>query len=139
ARHVSVALCRAAAALAPASAQQPAIAVENARRFEEQAELLKTVRKRRDRLEAVLDVNREVSTIQPLASLLARVADTCGRLLSTDSVGIRLIEGDELVLACALGGAKEVMATPRLKLGESLSGVAAVSGQTVLLKNAVTD
>src|SRR5439155_13198418 len=109
------------------------------RLFAEQAELLRSVDHRRARLEAVLEVNREVSTIQPLDSLLTRVADTCGRLLSTDSVGIRLIEGDELVLACALGGAKEVMATPRLKLGESLSGLAAMSGETVLLRDPAND
>jgi signal transduction histidine kinase/CheY-like chemotaxis protein len=126
-------------AVAQAFADQAAIAIENARLFAEQAELLRSVDHRRARLEAVLEVNREVSTIQPLHSLLRRVAETCGRLLDTDSVGIRLIEGDELVIACALGGAKEVMATPRLKFGESLSGLAAVSGQTVLLKNPLTD
>ena len=138
-RHFGEAFERDDVSVAQAFADQAAIAFENARLFEQQAELLRSVDHRRARLEAVLQVNREVSTIQPLDSLLTRVAETCGRLLNTDSVGIRLIEGEELVIACALGGAKEVMTTPRLKLGESLSGLAAVSGQTVLLTDPVND
>ena len=88
--------------LAQAFGHQAAIALENARLFEEQAELLHAVRGRRARLEALLNIGREVSTIQPVASLLERIARTCGDLLSTDSVGIRLLDGDELVVAARL-------------------------------------
>jgi two-component system, cell cycle sensor histidine kinase and response regulator CckA len=125
--------------LAQAFGDQAAIALENARIFEEQAELLQSARRRRARLEALLDVGHEVSRIQPVGSLLERIARTCGDLLHTDSVGIRLMDGDELAVAYASGGAKDVMATRRLKIGESLSGLVAVTGQPLLLTDVARD
>jgi signal transduction histidine kinase len=126
-------------ALAQAFGDQAAVALQNAGLFEEQLALLDHARARRARLEALLDVGREVSRIQPPASLLERIATTCGRLLQTDSVGIRLVEGDELVVAYASGGAREVMATPRLRIGESLSGLVAASGETLVLSDPAAD
>jgi signal transduction histidine kinase/ActR/RegA family two-component response regulator len=125
--------------LAQAFGDQAAIALENARIFEEQAELLQSVRRRRARLEALLDVGHEVSRIQPVELLLERIARTCGDLLHTDSVGIRLMEGDELAVVYASGGAKDVMATQRLKVGESLSGLVVATGQQLLLTDAAND
>jgi signal transduction histidine kinase/ActR/RegA family two-component response regulator len=125
--------------LAQAFGDQAAVALQNAGLFEEQAALLDNARARRARLQALLDVGREVSRLQPPTSLLERIATTCGRLLQTDSVGIRLVEGDELVVAFASGGAREVMSTPRLKIGESLSGLVAASGQTLVLGDAAAD
>jgi signal transduction histidine kinase/CheY-like chemotaxis protein len=126
-------------ALAQAFGDQAAVALQNAGLFEEQLLLLDHARARRARLEALLDVGREVSRIQPPASLLERIAITCGRLLQTDSVGIRLVEGDDLVVAYASGGARDVMSTPRLKIGESLSGLVAASGQTLVLSDPAAD
>jgi two-component system cell cycle sensor histidine kinase/response regulator CckA len=125
--------------LAQAFGDQAAIALENARIFEEQAELLQSVRRRRARLEALLDVSHEVSRIQPVESLLERIAQTCGDLLHTDSVGIRLMDGDELAVAYTSGGAKDVMATQRLKVGESLSGLVAATGQPLLVTDTAND
>jgi signal transduction histidine kinase/CheY-like chemotaxis protein len=126
-------------ALAQAFGDQAAVALQNAGLFEEQVSLLDNARARRARLQALLDVGREVSRIQPPASLLERIATTCGRLLQTDSVGIRLVEGDDLVVAYASGGAREVMSRPRLKIGESLSGLVAASGQTLVLSDPAAD
>jgi signal transduction histidine kinase len=126
-------------ALAQAFGDQAAVALQNAGLFEEQLLLLENARARRARLQALLDVGREVSRIQPPTSLLERIATTCGRLLQTDSVGIRLVEGDDLVVAFASGGAREVMSKPRLKIGESLSGLVAASGQTLVLSDPAAD
>jgi signal transduction histidine kinase len=126
-------------ALAQAFGDQAAVALQNAGLFEEQLSLLDNARVRRARLQALLDVGREVSRIQPPAALLERIATTCGRLLQTDSVGIRLLEGDDLVVAYASGGAREVMAQPRLKIGESLSGLVAASGETLVLTDPAAD
>jgi signal transduction histidine kinase len=125
--------------LVQAFGDQAAVALQNAGLFEEQLSLLDHARVRRTRLQALLDLGREVSGIQPPASLLERIVTTCGRLLQTDSVGIRLVEGDELVVASALGGAHEVMAKPRLKIGESLSGMVAATGETLVLSDPVAD
>jgi signal transduction histidine kinase/ActR/RegA family two-component response regulator len=116
-----------------------AIALENARLFAEQAELLNAGRHRRARLEALVEVSREVSTIQPLPALLERIARTCGDLLGTDSVGIRLMDGGELAVAHASGGARDVMATQRLKVGESLSGIVAATGEPQLVNDLASD
>jgi signal transduction histidine kinase/CheY-like chemotaxis protein len=118
---------------------QAAIAIENARLFEEQTRLLQAARHRRARLEALVQVSREVATIQPLESLFERIARTCGELFSTDSVGIRLLDGDELVVAYASGTARDVMATERLKIGESLSGLVAATGQPLMVTDPATD
>jgi signal transduction histidine kinase/CheY-like chemotaxis protein len=126
-------------ALAQAFGDQAAVALQNAGLFEEQLSLLDHARARRARLEALLDVGREVSRIQAPATLLERIAATCGRLLETDSVGIRLVDGDDLVVAYASGGARDVMVRPRLRIGESLSGLVAASGQTLVLADAAAD
>src|SRR6266852_3383043 len=79
------------------------------------------------RLETLLAVSQQLSRIQPLESLLHRMAEACGQLLDSDSVGIRVVEGDDLVLAAAYGDAREAMPTPRIKIGESFTGIVARS------------
>ena len=93
----------------------------------------------RARLEALLDMSRELSRIQPLESLLGKMAEACGQLLDSDSVGIRVRDGDDLVLAGAYGTSGEAMSTPRLKMGESLSGTVAVSGEPLVVWNPADD
>ncbi len=93
----------------------------------------------RARLEALLEISRELSRIQPLESLLGKMAEACGQLLDSDSVGIRVRDGDDLVLAAAYGASPDAMSTPRLKMGESLSGVVAVSGEPLVVWNPADD
>jgi two-component system cell cycle sensor histidine kinase/response regulator CckA len=93
----------------------------------------------RERLERLLETSRELSKIQPLESLLAKIAEACGHLLDSDSVGIRIREEDDLVLAGAYGDAREAMPTPRLKIGESLSGTVAAIGEPLIVSDAARD
>jgi two-component system cell cycle sensor histidine kinase/response regulator CckA len=93
----------------------------------------------RERLERLLETNRELSKFQPLESLLAKIAEACGHLLDSDSVGIRIREEDDLVLAGAYGDAREAMPTPRLKLGESLSGLVAATGEPLIVSDPARD
>lgn len=65
-------------------------------------------------LETLLEVGRQLSRFQPLQSLLGTIAEACGRLLDSDSVGFRLVEGNELVITGTWGDANEVMPTRRL-------------------------
>jgi signal transduction histidine kinase/ActR/RegA family two-component response regulator len=94
---------------------------------------------RQARLETLLGITRELSLIQPLESLLAKIAEACGQLLYSDSVGIRVREGQDLVLAGAYGDAREAMPTPRLKVGESLSGIVAATGKPLVVGDAAAD
>ena len=93
----------------------------------------------RERLERLLETNRELSKFQPLESLLAKIAEACGHLLDSDSVGIRIREENDLVLAGAYGDAREVMLTPRLKIGESLSGLVAATGEPLIVSDPARD
>ena len=113
-------------------ADQAAIAIRNAR-------LLETLRSRQAHLETLLEVSRQLSRFQPIESLLATISEACGRLLGSESVGFRLVDGDELVLAGSWGDAKDVMVTPRLKIGESLSGRVAASGEPLVVTDLAND
>ncbi len=119
-------------ALLQAFADQAAIALENAR-------LLRDLRTRQGRLETLLEVSSRLSRIQPVDSLLGSIAEACGRLLNSTSAGFRLVEGDELVVAGTWGDAREVMLTPRLKIGESLSGLVAATGEPLLVTDPTND
>jgi signal transduction histidine kinase/CheY-like chemotaxis protein len=113
-------------------ADQAAIAIRNAR-------LLETLRSRQAHLETLLEVSRQLSRFQPIESLLATISEACGCLLGSESVGFRLVDGDELVLAGSWGDAKDVMITPRLKIGESLSGRVAASGEPLVVTDLAND
>jgi GAF domain-containing protein/CheY-like chemotaxis protein len=113
-------------------ADQAAIAIRNAR-------LLQALTTRQRQLETLLEMSRQLSKIQPVESLLATISEACGRLLGSESVGFRLVEGEELVLAGSWGDAKEVMITSRLQIGESLSGRVAVSGEPLVVTDLVND
>jgi hypothetical protein len=67
----------------------------------------------RERLERLLETNRELSKFQPLESLLAKIAEACGHLLDSDSVGIRIREEDDLVLAGGYADARSDVRTDR--------------------------
>src|SRR6266849_161513 len=113
-------------------ADQAAIAIRNAR----MREALQT---HQNHLETLLEVSRQLSKIQPVESLLTTISEACGRLLNSESVGFRRVEGEELVLAGSWGDAKEVLITPRLKFGESLAGRVAVGGEPLLVADLAND
>ena len=113
-------------------ASQTAIAIRN-------AQLLESRRAYQTRLEALLDVSHELSRIQPVEELLGAIAAACGEVLESESVGFRLIEGDELVVAGLWGDAQEMMSTRRIKLGESLSGIVASTGAPLRLDDVTDD
>ena len=113
-------------------ADQAAIAIRNAR-------LQHVLRTRQAQLETLLEMSRQLSKIQPVESLLATIAEACGRLLDSDTVGFRRVDGDELVLAGLWGDAKNVMITSRLRMGESLAGRVALAGEPLVVTDLAND
>ncbi len=111
---------------------QVAIAIENAK-------LLRELRTHQGRLETLLRASCELSRIQPLESLLGGIARACGDLLGSDSVGIRVLEGDDLVMTGWYGEAREAMPTTRIKVGESLSGIVAATGEPLVVRDLAND
>ncbi len=113
-------------------ADQAAIAIRNAR-------LRQALQTRQTDLETLLEVSRQLSKIQPVESLLTTIAEACGRLLDSESVGFRRVEGEELVLAGSWGDAKDVMITSRLRMGEGLAGRVAVGGEPLVVTDLAND
>ena len=95
---------------------------------------LHEARTREGRLESLVEISGELSRMQELDSLLGRIAGACGRLVSTDWVGFRLVDGDELVVAGTLDGTR-MQVKPRIKIGESLAGRVASTGRALMLRN----
>lgn len=119
-------------ALARAFADQAALAFHN-------AQVLKESSTRQAQLEALLEVTRELSAIQSVESLLGMIAETCGRLLDSGSVGFRLLADGELVVTGKWGDAGTIMNTRRLKIGESLSGIVALTGEPLSVTDIAND
>jgi signal transduction histidine kinase/CheY-like chemotaxis protein len=125
--------------LLSAFADQAAIALENARLHKDVQERLVESKTRQERMEALLGVGQELARIQPVESLLGRIAETAGRLFHASSVRFRLIEGEHLVVCGTWGSADEFIAASRLKIGESLSGVVAASGEPLVVQDPAND
>jgi len=109
-----------------------ATAIENAR-------LLRESRTRQAHLESLMQLTGELARLQPVELLLGRIAEACGRLLGTDSAGFRLVDGDELVVVGTIGDANQIMSTARLRIGKSLSGIVAATGEPLLVRDPAND
>ena len=96
---------------------------------------LHEARTRQTRLESLVEISGELSRMQPLDSLLGRIAEACGRIVKTDWVGFRLVDGDELVVAGTLDVGSDMPVRPRLRIGESLAGQVAATGRPLLLRD----
>jgi signal transduction histidine kinase/ActR/RegA family two-component response regulator len=125
--------------LAQAFADQAAVALENARLYESQFNLLSALRTRQARLEALLEVGRQLARIQPVESLLERIAAACAHLFNASSVAFRLLEGEHLVLCGSWGHKEDALASPRLRIGESLTGLVAARGEALVVTNPIDD
>src|SRR5437773_1019713 len=91
------------------------------------------------RLETLLEISRQLSRILPLENLLGKMAEACGSLLDSDSVGIRVVDGDDLVLKGVWGDAQTAMPNARIKIGESLTGTVVATGKPLLLSDPAND
>ncbi|HEY7253905.1 MAG TPA: ATP-binding protein [Methylomirabilota bacterium] len=96
---------------------------------------LHEARHREARMQSLVEISGELSRIQHIDTLLGRIADACGRLVNTDWVGFRLVEGDELVVAGTLETGLHLSLKPRIKIGESLAGLVARTGKPLLLRD----
>jgi signal transduction histidine kinase/ActR/RegA family two-component response regulator len=96
---------------------------------------LREARDREARLESLVEISGDLSRMQELDSLLGRIADACGRLVNTDWVGFRLVDGDELVVAGTRGNDSQMQLKPRIKIGESLAGIVARNGRPLMLRD----
>jgi two-component system NtrC family sensor kinase len=118
--------------LAQAFADHAAIALENARLFE-------AARRERRRLEVLSEVSARVASVHDASEVLDRIVNEAVRLLAADAGGLRLLEGDDLVLRARTESAAGLITRPRFKVGESLSGLPVATGQAMAVEDVRED
>ncbi len=97
------------------------------------------IRDASSRVEGLLAISRELVVNQPVDLLLERIVQACGRLVDSDSVGIRFVEGNELVRGGVWGDGQQAMLVERIKIGESLSGLVAATGEAMVVNDYAND
>jgi len=110
-----------------------AVAIENARLFEQEREYTAT-------LETLSEVAREFGSILNLDELLTRIAQLTRRVIDYRTFGILLVneETNELDMKVAVRYG-DAVALPRVKLGVGLVGYAALHKQAVLVPDVEQD
>lgn len=73
-------------------------------------------------LGALAALSTRLSSLRKAGEVLTALAAEAARLLHTDSVAIRTVDGDELVIAAASSAAVDLPIQPRTKIGETLAG-----------------
>jgi sigma-B regulation protein RsbU (phosphoserine phosphatase) len=110
-----------------------AVAIENARLFEDAREYAST-------LETLAEIGREFGAILQLDELLTRIANLTKRLVDYRTFGILLINEDtnelEMKVAVRYGDAE---CMPRVQLGVGLVGYAALHKEAVLVPDVAND
>jgi two-component system NtrC family sensor kinase len=118
--------------LAQVFADQAAIALDNARLFEAAA-------RERRRLQVLYEVGARVASVQEASDVLDRIVNEAVRMLAADAGGLRLLEGDDLVLRARTESAASLIIRPRLKVGESLSGLPVATGEATAVEDVRED
>jgi len=93
----------------------------------------------RHRLDVLYEVTRRLATVDETDAMLTLIINEAARLLDVEASGLRLVEGDELVLRACTESAAELMSRRRLKFGESLSGLVLTRGEPVIVADLVED
>ncbi len=118
--------------LAQVFADQAAIALENARLFEQ-------VVRERQRLDSLYGVTRRLAAVHEPDQILNVIVLEAARLLGADAAALRLVEGDDIVLRAQTESAVPIQFRHRLRVGESLSGRAVATGQPVVVADLAED
>ena len=105
----------------------------------EKAPLLGELSGRQASLAVLLETGRQLSKIRSLDALLRSIAEACGGVLGASSVGFRVVEGENLVVVGEWGDSAEVIPQLPLKVGESLIGLVASSGEPMIVDDPASD
>jgi len=122
------------AALAQTFANQAAIAIENARTFQEE-------RRRTKIIEALADIANEITTTGEIDALLDKVARRTLDLLKASHVAIFLLQDDNITIKPVTAQGtfrKEILSHP-LKLGEGITGDIILTGKSQIINDTTND
>ena len=107
--------------------------------FLRNARLYEQVERNQRRLEVLNDVSRRLAAAHDPEQVLTIIVNEAARLIGAEAAGIRLLDGDELVVGARTESASTVMSRPRLKVGESLTGVVVARGEPVVVEDLAAD
>jgi signal transduction histidine kinase/FixJ family two-component response regulator len=87
----------------------------------------------RERLQALNEVSRRLASVTETDEVLDLIVREAERLLGGAAAGIRLIEGDRLVVRARTESAAPLMAREQVPIGESLSGHIVATGEPLVV------
>ena len=93
----------------------------------------------RRRLEVLYDVTRRLAAVQDSGQILELIVNAATTLLGVEAAGLRLCDGDDLVLKARTESAAQIMSRVWLHRGESLSGQVVATGQPLAVEDLVHD
>jgi signal transduction histidine kinase len=99
---------------------------------------VQTERERR-RLQAICDVSRRLAAVHDADETLSLIVHEAEQLLGAEAAAIRLLEGDDLVLKARTESAASFTTRPRVRRGESLSGIVVATGEPVEVEDLAED
>ena len=91
------------------------------------------------RLQVLYDVTRGLADVQDTQNVLDVIVNAATSLLGVEAVGLRLLDGADLVLKARTEAAAAVMTRERVTTGESLSGYVLATGQPIVVEDLVSD
>ncbi len=97
------------------------------------------MRRERSRLEVLYSISRRLASVHDTDELLSLIVREAAGLLGADAAGIRLLEGEDLVLRARTESAAAIMLRPRLERGESLGGLAVSTGEMIAVEDLAED
>jgi diguanylate cyclase (GGDEF)-like protein len=93
----------------------------------------------RRRLEVLLDVTRRLAAVQDSEKILDYIVNAATTILNAEAAGLRLRDGDDLVLKARTESGAAMMARARVRIGESLSGHVVATGEPLSIEDVVED
>ncbi len=120
------------AELAMAFANQVAVAIENARLYQE------TERRARES-EALFSVQQAITSRLEMDQVLQMIADEARRLTKTDISAVYLLQGEELVISYVSGDVTDSIRGYRLSLEDSIAGQVVMDRKAILVQDTWED
>lgn len=90
-------------------------------------------------LQVLYEISRALAAAEDADEILALLVNEATGLLGVEAAGIRLIEGDELVVRAHTESAVPLLSRARIRRGEGLSGAVVTGGRPVVVVDMVED
>jgi PAS domain S-box-containing protein len=93
----------------------------------------------RRRLETLYDLSGRLAALHDADEMLGLILEEATRAVGGDGAAIRLLDRGELVMAAQTEGNRALGTRPRLKVGESLTGLVVENGEPLVVNDIASD